>query len=117
MNGMQHLILDILSTQSEGYLCSPHASAFVAAGLEDPDKVQEEMIDLEDNGLVEFYTVEETTTIALFEKDSKGEPVSENGSPKFQLDDDGNLKTEEVTHVVDQGWIITEKGRNALKEV
>lgn len=112
---LQHLILTTLNTQSPGYLCSPHASAFVAQGAEDAEMIERELISMEGEGWVEFYKDTVQVTVPKLEKDEEGNPkVNENGTFAVVLDEDDNLETEVVEHLVDQGWIITDKGKEAL---
>ena len=115
LTSLQHNILEVLNTQSEGYLCSPFASAFVAVGLEDVEEIEQELIKLQNDGLVEFYYDKETHTLIKVERDSEGNPVTdESGAVKPILDEDGKLTTEDVEEIVDSGWIITDEGKKWL---
>lgn len=117
MTSAQQLILDVLSAQSDGYLCSPVASAFVAVGLENGAMVEEELIGLQDEGLTEFWETTEELTMLKIERDENGEPVLDDAeSVKLILDDEGKPQTEVVPQIVDAGWVITDKGREALKD-
>lgn len=114
LSSTQYLILEILDNQSEGYLCSEYSSAFISVGLEDHLNIRQELVNLQNDGLVEYYTDEEETTVVKVEKDEKGKARVRNGLYTPLLDENGDFQTEVITNVVDEGWIITEAGRTAL---
>lgn len=114
LNSLQLLILEILGDQSEGYLCSEYSSAFVAMGLEDREELRRELIYLQDNGLAEYFTEEEETTVVKVEKDERGKPKIHKDQYVPILDEEGNIQTEVITNTVDEGWVITEAGRTEL---
>jgi hypothetical protein len=116
LTALQQLILETLSEQSEGYLTSPDASAFVAKGMEDSDDVAKELVSMQEKEWVEFFVDTDEITVVKVEKDDKGEPIIENGNIKPILDEDDNIQTEVVKIPADEGWIITDKGRKALNE-
>lgn len=112
---LQHAVLETLSVQSDGYLCSPQASAFIAIGLTDPELVQSTLVELQNAGLVEYYVDEDHITVLRVEKDVDGNAVmNTDGSFKPILDEEGQIQTEVLVQQVDAGWIITEQGRGAL---
>jgi hypothetical protein len=116
MTPLEAAVLQVLSWQSSGYLCSPDASAFKSQGLEDFEEIEKALISLQDEGYVEFYTDEKEIDIIQVEKDEDGKPVidEETGGVKPILDNEGNLVLETVTQIEDTGWIITDKGRTEL---
>lgn len=117
LTALQQLILETLAEQSEGYLCSPNASAFFAKGMEDSEAVEKELIAMQEHEWVEYYKETEEITVVKVEKDEKGDPIIDaGGNIKLILDDDDNVQTEVVTLPKDDGWIITDKGRKALNE-
>lgn len=117
MNPLETAILQIMSEQSEGYICNPMTSAFIAAGLEDFEGTKEALASLGEEGYTEFYTVEEETDLIKVERDKDGNPImdEETGNIVPILDEDGNIQIETVTRTVDAGWIITDAGKQALE--
>lgn len=116
LTSLQHLILETLSVQSDGYLCSPDASAFIAVGLEDAEQVHTELVGLQDAGMVEFYIAEDHIDVVKVEKDGDGNPLlDENGAIIPIVDDEGNIQIETIVQHADSGWILTDEGREALK--
>lgn len=113
---IQAAVLQVLGWQTPGYLCSPSASAFVSQGLEDPDGIEEALISLQDQGFVEFFTEEESTDLIKVERDKHGKPILDEitGRVKPVKDGEGNVEMETITQTVDNGWIITESGREQL---
>jgi|SRR6185295_2138238 len=114
LTSMQAAVLQVLSWQSSGYLCSPYASAFVSQGIEDIEGIEKALTELQEMEYVEFFTVEESTDIIQVERDIAGNPVIENDSVVPLTDEDGNLQIETVTQVIDAGWVITDAGRALL---
>jgi hypothetical protein len=110
-------ILNVLAGQSEGYLCSPVSAAFYSVGLFDPEESEKELIELQNKGLVEFYTAQEETTFLKAERDDNGMYVLDEDQQFIPIINEktGKPETESVTQVVDAGWIITEKGREWLR--
>jgi hypothetical protein len=115
LTGAHYAILQVLSNQSEGYLCSSKASAFVAEGMTNSDAIQVELVAMQGDDLVHYYTIEEETDIIFLQKDEEGNPILDDGNVVAVLDEEGNPMVETLTNVVDEGWTITEKGRAALK--
>jgi hypothetical protein len=113
LSGIQYAILEVLSGQREGYLASPDAAAFQSIGLFDPVVVEKELVVLQDMGYVLFFMEEEHTTVVKIERDENNKPVMTGDTYVPILDEDGNVQTEEITQVVDTGWILTDKGREA----
>jgi len=116
LSTIQHAILQTLDTQSEGYLCSPDASAFIAIGLENAEQVHAELVDLQNNGYVEYYEEEEHIDVVKVEKDAEGNPsVGPDGNIIPILNEEGNLQLETFVQIADSGWVITGKGKEALQ--
>lgn len=116
LTGLQHTILETLSIQKSGYLTSPDASAFVAVGLHDSQQVHEELVGMQEEKWVEFIYEEEHRTIIKVEKDENGDPIfNEDGTIQPILDEENQIVTEDIVAVVDSGWVITDKGLEALK--
>lgn len=112
LTGIQYAILQVLSVQSDGYLCGTQASAFVAEGLSDPLEVYTVLAELQDMGLVEFYTEEEQITLIKVERNEEGKVVlNSNGSVRPILDEEGQIQTEVLSQVADEGWVITPAGK------
>ncbi len=109
---LQAAVLQVLSWQSPGYLCSPEASAFKSQGLEDTEGIKEALVFLQENGYVDFYTDEEQVDLVKVERDAKGKPIRDDitGAVTPIKDGDGNLMIETVNQVVDAGWVITDEG-------
>lgn len=116
MTPLEQLVLQVVGSQSDGYLISPDASAFVAEGLVNLEQVNEALVSLQDQRFVEFFTDEETATILKVIKDENGAPLLENGVPVPELTEDGKTQTEEVSHVMDSGWAATDSGKKALAD-
>jgi hypothetical protein len=100
MTTLDQHILHIMSQQVKGYLINPNAAAFVAAGLDDIEAI-EESLKMLDKGLVE-YIVEET------DYERRNFTPSED-DPKL-----GTVEVEQYSEVTDFGWVLTEKGRKAI---
>lgn len=109
-------VLQVLSWQSPGYLCSPVASAFVSQGLENPTQIEEALISLQDKGYTEFFTEEEATDVVKIERDAKGQAVADEktGAIIPIRDKDGNLQIETLRKTVDAGWVITTAGKGKV---
>lgn len=115
LNSTHYLILQVLANQSDGYLCGSSASAFIAEGLDDPGQVELFLIELQEQGLVEFFIENEELTVLMVERDEQGSIVYEgNGKIAPILDNEGNVQTEVIVTPVDSGWIITAAGRTEL---
>lgn len=113
---IQAAVLQVLSWQTPGYICSPYSSAFVSQGLENPTQIEEALISLQEGGHVEFYTEEESTDLVKVKRDEAGNPLLDEETRRVIpiRDEEGNLQIETVTKVVDAGWIITDVGRGTL---
>lgn len=113
LTSIQMAVLQILSWQSSGYLCSPNASAFISQGLENSEEIEEALIFLQTEKYVEFFVEEEHIDVIKVERDSKGEPILnlEDNTVKPILDNAGNIQIETITRFADSGWVITETGR------
>jgi hypothetical protein len=98
LSDIETTVLTVLAGQSTGYLAHHDASAFVAAGLDDPDDVAAALAGLADAGLAEEQEDVVTQTDPI-----TGEPL---------LDDEQNP----IETIGDSGWVITEAGRSALTE-
>jgi hypothetical protein len=116
LSPIQAAVLQVLSWQTPGYLCSPDASAFVSQGIEDVDGIKEALIDLQYMGFVEFITDDETLTILKVKKDEHGKPIKDDVTDQFiaDLDEQGKTQTEDIVETVDSGWVITDAGRTEL---
>lgn len=116
LSSIQMAVLQILSWQTPGYLCSSNSSAFISEGLEDVEALDKALISLQADGYVEFYTETANVDIIKVERDSNGEPIIdlENNTVKPILNKDGDVQLETITRFLDSGWLITEKGRSVV---
>lgn len=91
---VQAIVLAVLAGQSPGYLASPHASCFVAAGLDDPAQVEWALLALAENG----KAMEHEDVIEAVVEVKSDEPVDPNAPPAPE------------PQVVNTGWAITDDG-------
>lgn len=130
MNSLEVNLLQIISTQSEGFLVNPSSSCFVAAGIQPISKIESAFQSLVSQGyLEEFEDVHELTRL-LVERDSNDEPIvsEEDGSmsPIFKIipahmdenevevPETREMQYETVQVVADSGFVITDSGKEAL---
>lgn len=130
MDALEVNVLQVISTQSPDFLCKPDSSCFVAAGMEDVEGIDRAFLSLEQLGYVENYQELVHVVEAKVERDENGNLLrNEDGSFKYVtvtvppvLDEDDEviepeqeiIDTEENTYVADQGWILTDAGKDAL---
>lgn len=97
MDTLQQHVLHVMSGQTPDYLIHPDASAFYAAGINDPEEVEQALNALLETKHVEFVTIETD-----YER-----PIN------IETDDGVKQETEKWTET-EFGWTITDKGRKAL---
>jgi hypothetical protein len=100
MEALHQHILHIMSGQAPGYLIEPQAASFMAIGLDDPAEIDKALHALQDEGLVEYITVE---------TDFEVENYLENEDGTYEL-----VKSV-LTNETDWGWALTEKGKKAIE--
>lgn len=115
MNSLEINVLQVMSTQSEGFLCKADSSCFIAAGIEPVERIEETLKALYDQEYVDYYSDIEEIDVIRVEKDDDGNPVTnEDGSLKYILNDDDEVQMETISHTHDFGYVLTDKGKAAL---
>lgn len=89
-------VLRVLAGQSDGYLTHPDASAFVAEGLDDADRVEATLLALAAEG----HAQELEDAVPVVDPATQEPVVDEKGKP--------------VEQIADSGWVVTDDGRTAL---
>lgn len=119
LSSLHTTILDVLSHQSEEYLCDPGASAFVAIGLDNPEVIIEALHELQDAEYVEFYIDYVKNEVVQLKLMSNGEPEKDDEDNVIPIRDEetGEPLTQIIELPTDSGWIITQAGRDAFNSV
>lgn len=111
-------VLQVLNTQSPGYLCDSKASAFVSIGLDDSSAVEKAIQELSDAGYTNYVETKSTFQVMRVKLTEGGQIETDKANhPIPDLDEKDQLQWDDVEVLDDNGWTITPIGVTALEAI